>query len=144
MTVPFHLAIPVADLGAARAFYVDLLGCREGRRGATWADFDFFGHQLVVHVIDRPDDRACCLVEVGQNTIDGHAVPLPHFGAVLSMVAWRELADRLSNAGVTFVLPPHQRYQGQVNEQTSMVLRDPSGNAIEFKAFSDPNKLFAA
>ncbi len=84
------------------------------------------------------------MVEVGQNTIDGHTVPLPHFGAVLSMVAWRELADRLSNAGVTFVLPPHQRYQGQVNEQTSMVLRDPSGNAIEFKAFFDPNKLFAA
>ncbi len=105
-------------------------------------DFDFFGHQLVAHTISTGENDRQCMVKVGENMIDGHAIPLPHFGAVLSMEAWTELAERLSSAGVGFVIPPHRRYEGRINEQASMLLRDPSGNAIEFKAFADPEKLF--
>ena len=143
MTTPFHLAIPVHDLTAARRFYTDLLGCREGRCGAYWVDFDFFGHQLVVHTVSAGEHGGQCMVQVGEKMIDGHTIPLPHFGAVLSMEGWTELAKRLSTAGVGFLIPPHRRYEGRINEQASMLLRDPSGNGIEFKAFADPANLFA-
>ncbi len=142
MTTAFHLAIPVHDLTAARRFYTDLLGCREGRCGEDWVDFDFFGHQLVAHTISTGEDGRHCMVQVSENMIDGHAIPLPHFGAVLSMKAWTVLAERLSTAGVRFVIAPHRRYEGRINEQASMLLRDPSGNAIEFKAFAEPDNLF--
>ncbi len=141
MPVPFHLAIPVHDLESARRFYVGLLECREGRAGADWLDIDFFGHQLVVHVMEGGAPR--CLVEVGENRIDGHPVPLPHFGVVLEMEMWRALATRLRREGATFLLEPHVRYESKVNEQASMMLRDPSGNAIELKAFADIDRLFA-
>lgn len=141
MPVPFHLAIPVHDLDAARRFYVGTLGCGEGRSGADWLDVDFFGHQVVVHVM--PAGAPQSLVKVGENRIDGHVVPLPHFGVVLEMDAWKSLAARLASDGVTFVLEPHMRYEGRVNEQASLMLHDPSGNAIELKAFADIDRLFA-
>ena len=134
---PFHLAFPVDDLAQARTFYGGLLGCAEGRSSAQWIDFDFFGHQLVAHLAPaRSDDAAT-------NHVDGHGVPVPHFGAVLAMDAWRALAARLEAAGVQFVIPPTIRFAGQPGEQATMFFRDPSGNAIEMKAFEDPRALFA-
>lgn len=135
-TRPFHLAIVVTDLAAARAFYGDRLGCREGRSAAGWVDFDLFGHQLVCHLGERP------MAEV-RNPVDGDAVPVPHFGVVLSMDRWHALAERLQGAGVEFVIEPHVRFEGQTGEQATMFLRDPTGNALEFKAFADPDQLFA-
>jgi extradiol dioxygenase family protein len=135
---PFHLAFPVRDLAEARAFYGAVLGCREGRSAESWVDFDLFGHQIVAHL-----DPAA---GAGQhsNPVDGHDVPVPHFGVVLTMPDWRVLADRLAAAGVTFVIEPHVRFQGQVGEQATMFFRDPSGNALEFKAFADDAMIFAA
>lgn len=134
---PFHLAFPVHDLAAARAFYGGLLGCREGRSSPDWIDFDFFGHQIVAHLAPaRSADAAT-------NHVDGHGVPVPHFGAVLTMEAWRTLAERLTAAGVEFAIPPTLRFAGQPWEQATMFFRDPSGNAIEIKAFEDPAALFA-
>lgn len=136
---PFHLAIPVHDLAAARAFYGGLLGCPEGRSAERWVDFDFFGHQLVCHVSGSTPERA-----PATNPVDGHDVPIPHFGAVLGMDAWHALADRLRDAGVEFVIEPQLRFEGQPGEQATMFLLDPSGNAIEFKAFHDvASQLFA-
>lgn len=137
MTVPpFHLAFPVHDLAAARAFYGGLLGCPEGRSDEHWIDFDFFGHQIVAHLADVPARRA-------HNPVDGHDVPVPHFGAVLSMDEWRALADRLSAAGTDFVIEPTVRFAGQPGEQATMFFLDPSGNALEIKAMRDPANLFA-
>ena len=137
MTVPpFHLAFPVHDLAAARAFYGGLLGCPEGRSDEHWIDFDFFGHQIVAHLADVPARRA-------HNPVDGHDVPVPHFGAVLSMDEWRALADRLSAAGTEFVIEPTVRFAGQPGEQATMFFLDPSGNALEIKAMRDPANLFA-
>lgn len=134
---PFHLAFPVHDLAAARAFYGALLGCAEGRSSATWIDFDFFGHQIVAHLVPaRSGDAAT-------NPVDGHGVPVPHFGVVLDMPAWRALAGRLEAAGVEFAIAPTIRFAGQPGEQATMFFRDPSGNAIEMKAFADPGALFA-
>lgn len=136
---PFHLAIPVDDLAEARAFYGGLLGCPEGRSAAQWVDFDFFGHQVVCHVAGNAPGRA-----QATNPVDGHDVPVPHFGAVLDMDAWQALAERLRAAGIEFVIEPHIRFQGQPGEQATMFLLDPSGNAIEFKAFRDvAAQLFA-
>lgn len=135
---PFHLAIPVADLAASREFYGDFMGCREGRADTTWVDFDFFGHQLVCHV--DPDRTTSTEVE---NPVDGHNVPVPHFGVVLPMSQWRELAERLKNQQVKFVIEPYIRFEGQPGEQGTMFLRDPAGNALEFKGFDDMNQLFA-
>lgn len=135
---PFHLAIPVHDLDVARAFYGGLLGCPEGRSSAEWVDFDLFGHQLVAHL-----DRSRRAPVQAANTVDGHDVPVPHFGVVLSWQAWQALADRLSGAGQQFVIEPGIRFQGQVGEQATFFLYDPSGNALEFKAFQDPGQLFA-
>lgn len=134
---PFHLAIPVHDLAAVRAFYGQLLGCAEGRSAADWVDFDFFGHQLVAHL----DPGAG--VRVHHNVVDGHDVPVPHFGVVLEWSAWQQLAQRLRVAGVVFVIEPGIRFAGQVGEQATMFLQDPSDNALEFKAFRDPARLFA-
>lgn len=137
---PFHLAIEVEDLESARTFYGQLFGCPEGRSADTWVDFNFFEHQLVCHVSDSyPNAR-----KRTSNPVDGHAVPIPHFGVVLDMQTWRDLADRLTAAGVEFVIEPYTRFEGQPGEQATMFLLDPSGNALEFKAFRDiPGQLFA-
>jgi extradiol dioxygenase family protein len=134
---PFHLAFPVDDLAAARRFYGELLGCPEGRSAEEWVDFDLRGHQIVAHLApDAVRARA-------SNAVDGEDVPVPHFGIVLPMAEWRALADRLEEAGVEFVIPPTVRFEGHPGEQATMFLRDPAGNALEFKAMADPAKLFA-
>ena len=134
---PFHLAFPVHDLAAARAFYGSLLGCPEGRCTNDWSDFDLYGHQIVAHL--APDE--CGHRSTSQ--VDGDAVPVRHFGVVLSSEAWEQLAERLKAAGTRFVIEPHVRFKGQVGEQATMFFLDPSGNALEFKAFADPSRLFA-
>jgi hypothetical protein len=134
---PFHLAFPVHDLEAARAFYGGLLGCPEGRSAPEWIDFDFFGHQIVAHLDPAMRPRA------HSNAVDGHDVPVPHFGAVLAMGAWQALADRLTAAGTAFVIEPGIRFRGQPGEQATMFFLDPSGNALEFKAMARPENLFA-
>ena len=135
---PFHLAFPVHDLSAARHFYRDALGCNEGRSSDHWIDFDLYGHQLVAHLdpdmIPRPI----------HNAVDGQAVPVPHFGVILTMPQWEALAQRLHAAGTVFGLEPHIRFQGQVGEQATMFFTDPSGNALEFKAFADDGQIFAS
>jgi extradiol dioxygenase family protein len=137
MDIPrFHLAFPVRDLGEARAFYGGLLGCPEGRSSDDWVDFDFHGHQIVAHLApERPAEAS--------NPVDGHDVPVPHFGIVLTLEDWQALADRLTAAGTEFVIEPHIRFSGQPGEQATMFFRDPSGNAIEMKAFADLAQLFA-
>ena len=134
---PFHLAIAVHDLAAARRFYGELFGCAEGRSSPEWVDFDFFGHQLVAH--SDPEREAA----LHFNPVDGHEVPVPHFGVVLEWDDWQRLADRLRAARTAFVIEPGIRFAGQVGEQATMFLFDPSGNALEFKAFRDPSRLFA-
>jgi extradiol dioxygenase family protein len=134
---PFHLAFPVTSLAKARAFYGELLGCPEGRSSADWVDFDFHGHQIVAHL--APGEARA----VAAHEVDGDAVPVRHFGLVLSMDAWQALADRLRAAGTRFVIEPHIRFRGQPGEQATMFLLDPCGNALEFKAFADPARLFA-
>ncbi len=176
---PFHLAFPVHDLAAARAFWGGLMGCPEGRSSDEWIDFDFFGHQIVAHLVRGvAADRAAVPTPThggagpspgrslqsapilkgrgypaqtpstsgngrGYNVVDGHHVPVPHFGAVLPMAEWRALAARLEAAGVDFAMAPTVRFEGQPGEQATMFFRDPSGNAIEIKAMADPAKLFA-
>jgi extradiol dioxygenase family protein len=135
---PFHLAIPVHDLAAARAFYGGLFGCSEGRSSAQWVDFDLYGHQLVAHLDASARPRVAT-----HNAVDGHDVPVPHFGVVLAWDDWHALAERLKAAGQRFEIEPHVRFQGQVGEQATFFLYDPSGNALEFKAFKDPSRLFA-
>ena len=138
---PFHLAIEVDDLAASRAFYGDLLECPEGRSDTTWVDFNFFGHQLVCHRVEGSDFAR---PESPSKAVDGKSVPVPHFGAVLDMATWDQLAGRLRNAGVTFVIEPYVRFEGEPGEQATMFLQDPSGNAVEFKAFKDiSTQLFA-
>ncbi|KUO54019.1 MAG: glyoxalase [Sphingomonadales bacterium BRH_c3] len=134
---PFHLAFPVDDLAAARAFYGGVMGCAEGRSSDEWIDFDFYGHQIVTHLAPGgAGDRA-------SNHVDGHGVPVPHFGIVLNMDDWQELADRLTAAGTQFVIEPTIRFKGQPGEQATMFFRDPAGNAIEMKAFENLANLFA-
>jgi uncharacterized protein len=136
---PFHLAIQVRDLASSREFYGRMLGCPEGRSSEEWVDFDFFGHQLVCHVVEMP-----AMKTERSNPVDGDDVPVPHFGMVLEMPAWASLAARLKNANVRFVIEPHVRFRGQPGEQATMFLLDPSGNALEFKAFKDiAGQLFA-
>ena len=132
---PFHLAIPVRDLAESRRFYGALLGCAEGRSAPQWVDFDFFGHQLVCHVAEGAGS-------VAHNPVDGDQVPVPHFGAVLDPGVWAEMAQRLKGE-VEFVIEPHTRFKGQAGEQSTMFFLDPSGNAIELKAFADLGQLFA-
>ena len=133
----FHLAFPVHDLAAARSFYGDVLGCPEGRSSDEWVDFDLYGHQIVAHLV------AGARTAVPTNVVDGDDVPVPHFGLVLAPAAWRELADRLQAAGTTFVIEPHTRFAGEAGEQSTMFVLDPSGNALEFKAFADDSMVFA-
>jgi uncharacterized protein len=134
---PFHLAFPVHDLVAARAFYGRVMGCEEGRSSEHWIDFDFYGHQIVAHL--DPRARAVSV----HNPVDGHDVPVPHFGIVLTMDQWEELVARLKAAGTVFGIEPHIRFKGEVGEQATMFFQDPSGNALEFKAFADDAMLFA-
>jgi uncharacterized protein len=134
---PFHLAFPVDDLAAARRFYGELLGCPEGRSADRWIDFNLRGHQIVTHLApDAVQARAT-------NPVDGEDVPVPHFGLVLPMAEWKQLAERLQAAGLQFVIPPTIRFEGQPGEQATMFFLDPAGNALEFKAMADPAKLFA-
>ena len=140
MPNPFHLAIPVNDLAAARAFYGGVLGCPEGRSSAHWVDFDLYGHQLVCHLVEGTPAADA----PAHNPVDGHEVPVPHFGVVLDLPEWNALADRLRKALLEFVIEPHVRFVGQPGEQATMFLLDPSGNALEFKGFADiAGQLFA-
>lgn len=134
---PFHLAIPVVDLDAAESFYCGLFGCGTGRKASRWADLDFFGHQVTLHLVAEDS------VAADTNAVDGDNVPARHFGIVLEMGDWQDLADRLEAADVEFLIAPRIRFKGEVGEQATMFLRDPSGNALEFKSFADPSKLFA-
>ena len=138
MITPFHLAIPVVDLKKCRAFYRDVLKCKEGRSDERWVDFDFFGHQLVIHqkegfVADKPIS----------NPVDGHEVPVPHFGVVLEWEAWQKLANNLQEIEMEFIIEPYIRFEGMPGEQATMFFTDPENNALEFKAFKDLNQLFA-
>lgn len=135
---PFHIAFPVDDLDAARSFYGTTLGCVEGRSSSQWIDFDLFGHQIVAHL--KPGSSKD---KAHHNPVDGHDVPVPHFGVVLPMETWENLAKRLRRAGVEFVIEPYIRFKGEVGEQATMFFLDPAGNALEFKAFADINQLFA-
>ncbi len=137
MLTPFHLAVPVDDLQKARAFYGELLGCPEGRSSDHWIDFDFFGHQFVVHLKSSGE-----ISKVIHNPVDGHDVPVPHFGVVLEWEVWQDLAHRLQEKGIQFVIEPYIRFKGQVGEQATMFFCDPAGNSLEFKAFKDLGQLF--
>jgi uncharacterized protein len=134
---PFHFAFPVHDLTRAREFYGSLLGCPEGRSSAEWIDFDLFGHQIVAHLAPARAGAD------HHNAVDGHDVPVPHFGVVLDWDDFHALAARLRAAAVRFVIEPYVRFAGQVGEQATMFFRDPSGNALEFKSFRDRSQLFA-
>ena len=134
---PFHLAIPVKEIVETRTFYREALGCSEGRSSDRWVDFDFYGHQLVIHQVDAAK------TEEDSNPVDGHTVPVPHFGVVLPWDAWQELADRMKARNTTFIIEPYIRFEGQPGEQATMFFQDPSGNALEFKAFKDIGQLFA-
>ena len=134
---PFHLAFPVRNLDEARAFYGTLLGCEEGRSSSEWVDFDFFGHQIVAHLTPNAAEHKA------QNLVDGAAIPVRHFGIVLTMSAWQELADRLKQKNVRFLVSPQIRFRGEPGEQATLFIADPSGNALEFKAFDDDARLFA-
>lgn len=136
---PFHLAIPVYDLTAARNFYGDVFGLSEGRSSEQWVDFDFYGHQLVIH--EHP--QTASQQQAHTNAVDGHNVPVPHFGIVLEWDQWETLAERLKARNTKFVIEPGIRFKGQVGEQATMFLFDPCGNALEFKAFRDMSQLFA-
>ncbi|NJS15076.1 MAG: VOC family protein [Sphingopyxis sp.] len=133
---PFHLAFPVDDLAAARDFYGRIVGCAEGRSSDRWVDFNFFGHQIVTHMVARRDAGAT-------NPVDGHNVPVPHFGIVLTMADFDSLAARFADADVAFGIAPYTRFAGEPGEQKTMFVRDPAGNALEFKAFADDAMLFA-
>lgn len=140
--IPFHLAIPVHDLGEARAFYLDVLGCSEGRSDTKWVDFNFYGHQLVCHL--DPALNSDKKISAIENIVDGHGVPIPHFGVVLEMADWQVLAAKLQAQGLKFKIEPYIRFKGQAGEQATMFFYDPSGNAIEIKAFKNiKTQLFA-
>ncbi len=133
---PFHLAFPVTDLAATRQFFAEVLGCAIGRESERWIDFDFFGHQITAHLTDS-------LATVSRNSVDGDQVPASHFGAVLNWETWHDLRDRLQSLGIKFVLGPRVRFPGEAGEQATFFIHDPSGNALEFKSFRDPARLFA-
>ena len=134
---PFHLAFPVHDLQATRAFFLDVLGVRVGRESDRWVDFDFFGHQVTAHL--DPEAKAA-----SHNPVDGKAVPTFHFGVVLEWSQWESLAQRLTEAGLEFIIEPYVRFKGEVGEQGTFFIREPSGNGVEFKSFRDMSRLFAA
>ncbi|MDQ3627755.1 MAG: VOC family protein [Actinomycetota bacterium] len=132
----FHLAVPVNDLDAARTFFADVIGCEQGRSSDTWVDWNLRGHQFVTHLAPRRAEQV-------HNAVDGHEVPVPHFGLILEVHEFHALAERLRAAGIDFVIEPHVRFQGQPGEQWTMFLHDPAGNAMEFKAFADDSQVFA-
>lgn len=136
---PFHLAIPVYDLPACRKFYGEVFGLKEGRSSEHWVDFDFYGHQLVIH--EHP--KTASQEKAHTNAVDGHDVPVPHFGVVLEWQEWEQLAERLRARHVEFVIEPYIRFKGKAGEQATMFFFDPCGNALEFKSFKDMNQLFA-
>lgn len=135
-TPPFHLAFPVRDLAEARQFYGELLGCTEGRSSSEWVDFNFYGHQIVAHLSDEASRSK-------ENIVDGDQVPVRHFGVVLEMGKWRDIAQRMKDAGAKFIVEPHIRFAGQAGEQATFFVVDSSGNALEIKAFENPDQLFA-
>jgi len=135
---PFHLAIPVHNLEVCRKFYRDILGCKEGRSSDHWVDFDFFGHQLVIHHKAQLDEE-----QPSSNSVDGKDVPVPHFGVVLDMDQFGRFSEQLKQQNITFIIEPYIRFEGKPGEQATMFFKDPSGNALEFKAFKDLNQLFA-
>jgi len=135
---PFHVAIPVHDVQLARAFYRDVIGCPEGRSDEKWVDFDLYGHQFVIH--HKPKNEA---EETHTNAVDGHQVPVPHYGVVLEWEDWEALAAKLKAHGMQFVIEPYIRFEGQPGEQATMFFLDPCGNALEFKAFKDLSQMFA-
>lgn len=134
---PFHLAFPVRDIAEARKFYGELLGCSEGRSAEHWVDFDFFGHQLVAHL--APEE---CTIKA-YSSVDDHQVPAKHFGVILTIPDWKALAEKLTKAGINFIIEPYVRFEGEVGEQHTMFFLDPSGNALEFKAFANDDMIFA-
>lgn len=134
---PFHLAIPVDDLDTATSFYCDLLGCVTGRTASRWVDLNFFGHQVTLHLVDDAGSLD------NSNEVDGDNVPTRHFGIVLGTLDWQALASRLEAANANFLISPRVRFKGETGEQSTMFIRDPAGNAIEFKSFADPSRLFA-
>lgn len=134
--VPFHLAFPIVDVASTRAFYVDVLGCTVGRESSRWIDFDFFGHQITGHLSDADEST-------GHNPVDGDQVPVRHFGAVLPWDTWRALADNLAQTNVPFFIAPRIRFAGEPGEQGTFFIKDPSDNALEFKSFKDPARMFA-
>lgn len=137
MISPFHLAVPVSNLEACRTFYRDILGCEEGRSSDHWVDFNFFGHQFVIHY--KPELSE----DLHTNAVDGKAVPVPHFGVVLPWQEFESFADKLKSKNIDFIIEPYIRFEGQVGEQATMFFMDPSGNALEFKAFKDTSQIFA-
>ena len=134
---PFHLAIPIKDLETCRVFYREVLGCEEGRSSQKWVDFNFFGHQFVIHEVDG------LITKSNSNPVDGKEVPVPHFGVVLKWEEWENLAEKLTNTSIDFVIEPYIRFKGGVGEQATMFFLDPEGNALEFKAFKDIDQIFA-
>lgn len=132
---PFHLAVPVKDLKQTRVFYRDVMGFEEGRSSDSWVDFNFYGHQFVIHKVENATES-----EV--NSVDGKAVPVPHFGVVLDWEDWESLSQKLKSANIKFVIEPYIRFEGQVGEQATMFFHDPSGNALEFKAFRNDEDIF--
>ena len=136
---PFHIAFPVDDLAAARHFYGTVLGLPEGRSAEQWIDFDLFGHQIVAH--HKPKETTA--TDLHSNPVDGHDVPIPHFGVVLTQPDWDTLATRVTGAGIRFIIEPYTRFKGEPGEQSTMFFLDPAGNALEFKAFADLGQLFA-
>ncbi|AUP80407.1 VOC family protein [Flavivirga eckloniae] len=133
---PFHLAIPVNNLSKCRTFYRDVLGFKEGRSSDTWVDFNFFGHQLVIHYKPKESDS------LHTNLVDGKDVPVPHFGVVLPWDTFHAFAESLKSKNVDFIIAPYIRFEGLIGEQATMFFKDPSGNALEFKSFKDMEQLF--
>ena len=136
-TPPFHLAFPIRDIEEARWFYGEVLGCTVGREAERWIDFDFFGHQISAHIVDSPEPV------YHTNKVDGKDVPVRHFGAILEWQQWHDLSAAIQKHGITFIIEPGIRFKGEVGEQATMFFLDPSGNALEFKAFKDPSRVFA-
>jgi len=136
MLSPFHLAFPVKDIKATREFYTEIIGCSVGREAKRWVDFNFFGHQISAHLVDNMDD-------VAANPVDGESIPSRHFGLVLEWHTWHEFVERLNRKGVNYLIKPTTRFKGEVGEQATLFILDPSGNALEFKSFKDPEQLFA-
>lgn len=134
--LPFHLAVPVHDLQLCRDFYSNVLGMEEGRSDEKWVDFNFYGHQFVIHYTGEKSNTI-------NNNVDGHGVPVPHFGVLLTMDDWQELAKKLIKLKIKFIIEPYVRFKGEPGEQATMFFLDPSGNALEFKAFNDLNNLFS-